>query len=135
MNAMADGDGERALDEDGVVELVVVSFDIDGTLWAGDPPGPIPLHIVQVVAARGCVIGSASDRPRSNQQELWDRHGVEVHFVGGKHHLPEVRQRFEADRYVHIGDTVVDEHFALAAGFEYVSVDDLPAAGTPGWIV
>jgi len=116
---------------EGIVELIVVSFDIDGTLWAGDPPGPIPLDVVRAVAAQGCVIGSASDRPRSNQQELWDSHGVDVHFVGGKHHLPDVRQRFDAARYVHIGDTDVDEHFARQAGFEFVWVDRLHEAVGP----
>ena len=89
---------------------------------------------MQAVAARGCVIGSASDRPRSNQQELWDRHGVDVHFVGGKHHLPDVRERFDADRYVHIGDTDVDEHFARQAGFEFIWVDRLHEATGP-WTI
>jgi len=128
-----DDGGERHLgeDRDEIAELIVVSFDIDGTLWAGDPPGPIPLDVVRAVAAQGCVIGSASDRPRSNQQELWDSHGVDVHFVGGKHHLPEVKQRFDAGRYVHIGDTDVDEHFARQAGFEFVWVDRLHEAVGP----
>jgi len=45
-------------------------------------------------------------------------------FVGGKHHLHEVRSRHDALRYVHVGDTHVDEHFAGLAGFEFVTVDD-----------
>lgn len=116
-------------------ERVVVSFDIDGTMSFGDPAGPVGVELVIAVLALGHVVGCASDRTRLEQTRLWERHGVDVAFVGGKHHLADVRERFQADRYVHIGDTVVDEHFALAAGFEYVSVDDLPAAGTPGWIV
>jgi FMN phosphatase YigB (HAD superfamily) len=124
-------DDVASSDSDG---LVVVSFDIDGTLWAGDPPGPIELDVVLAVAAQGCVIGSASDRPRANQVDLWARHGVEVAFVGGKHHLPEVRQRFaDAARFVHIGDTDVDEHYARQAGFEFVWVDRLAHVSGP-WI-
>ncbi|HEY7135687.1 MAG TPA: HAD family hydrolase [Acidimicrobiia bacterium] len=114
---------------------VVVSFDIDGTMTFGDPAGPVDVDLVRTVLALGHVVGSASDRTRREQTRLWERHGVDVAFVGGKHHLADVRARFLAERYVHIGDTVVDEHFALAAGFEYFAVDDLPAAGTPGWIL
>lgn len=115
--------------------MIVVSFDIDGTMCFGDPSGPVGIDLPRRVAALGHVIGSASDRTRLEQQTLWDRHGVEVAFVGGKHHLGEVRTRFPAERYVHIGDTEVDEHFARAAGFEFYFVDRLPAPGASGWIV
>ena len=113
----------------------MVSFDIDGTMTFGDPAGPVAVDLVRAVAALGHVVGSASDRTRAEQSALWASHGVDVSFVGGKHHLGEVRRRFAADRYVHIGDTVVDEHFALGAGFEFFAVDRLPEPGTPGWIV
>lgn len=114
---------------------VVVSFDIDGTMTFGDPAGPVGIELVREVAALGHVVGSASDRTRAEQSALWSRHGIDVSFVGGKHHLAEVRRQFPADRYVHIGDTVVDEHFALGAGFEFFDVTGLPEPGSPGWIV
>jgi hypothetical protein len=114
---------------------LLVSFDIDGTMCFGDPAGPVDVALVHEVLASVAVIGSASDRTRREQSTLWDRHGVDVSFVGGKHHLHEVRRRFAADRYVHIGDTVVDEHFAREAGFEFFAVDRLPERGTPGWIL
>jgi phosphoglycolate phosphatase-like HAD superfamily hydrolase len=104
---------------------VLVSFDIDGTMEFGDPPGPVPATVVSDLAARGVVVGCASDWPRSSQQPLWARHGLEPRFVGGKHHLHEVREQFSADRYVHVGDTDVDERYALLAGFEFMHVDDL----------
>jgi len=97
----------------------VVSFDIDGTMEFGNPPGPIAVALVQAMAELGHVIGSGSDRTRSDQAQLWEAHGVDIHFVGGKHHLPDVRDRFPAARYVHIGDTDVDAHFAKAAGFDF----------------
>jgi hypothetical protein len=114
---------------------LVVSFDIDGTMTFGDPAGPVGIDLVRAVAALGPVVGSASDRTRAEQSTLWARHGVDVAFVGGKHHLADVRHRFPAERYVHIGDTVVDEHFALDAGFEFFAVDRLPEPGAPGWII
>jgi hypothetical protein len=100
-------------------ELTVVSFDIDGTMEFGDPPGPIPVALVVAVAGLGHVIGSASDRTRSDQARLWSAHGVDVHFMGGKHHLGEVRERHPATRYVHIGDTRIDKHYAMVAGFDF----------------
>jgi len=109
-----------------VAELVVVSFDIDGTMEFGDPPGPVPAAVARELVARGYVVGVASDWPRSQQQPLWSRHGIEPRFVGGKHHLHEVKAAFpDATRYIHVGDTDVDEHYAVLAGFEFLRVDDL----------
>jgi hypothetical protein len=105
---------------------MLVSFDIDGTMEFGQPAGPVTVELVRSVGAAGHVIGSASDRTRSDQSALWDRHGVEVAFVGGKHHLATVRERFPSEHHVHIGDTHVDEHFARLAGFEFVWMDDAP---------
>jgi hypothetical protein len=70
-------------------------------------------------------VGCASDRTRSDQEETWGAQGLTMSFVGGKHHLPDVRSRYlDAPRYVHVGDTHVDEHFAVLAGFEFVTVDE-----------
>jgi phosphoglycolate phosphatase-like HAD superfamily hydrolase len=109
------------------VTTVLVSFDIDGTMEFGEPPGPVPASVVRELVARGYVIGCASDWPRSSQQPLWSRHGVEPHFVGGKHQLHLVREKFEADRYLHVGDTDIDERYALLAGFEFLHVTDIIA--------
>jgi hypothetical protein len=105
--------------------LFVVSFDIDGTMEFGDPPGPITVAFVRRVVEMGHIVGSASDRTRGNQSAAWDEHAVDVAFVGGKHHLHEVRDSFPADRYVHFGDTSVDGYYAKLAGFEFFLVEDL----------
>lgn len=112
----------------------LVSFDIDGTMEFGDPAGLVRVERVRELAVRGHVVGSGSDRTVADQQRLWERHDLEVHFVGHKHHLHEVRERFEASRWIHIGDTQADEYYALQAGFEFYWVDRLPAAGSPGWL-
>jgi hypothetical protein len=104
---------------------VLVSFDIDGTMEFGDPPGPVPASVARELFERGYIVGVASDWPRSSQQPLFAQYGIEPHFVGGKHHLHEVREQFPADRYVHVGDTAVDERYALLAGFEFLHVEEL----------
>jgi hypothetical protein len=111
--------------DDGGVTRVLVSFDIDGTMTFGSPPGPIAADVALTLIGQGCVVGVASDWPRSQQARLWEAHGEEVAFIGGKHHLPEVKERFGAERYVHVGDTEVDERYARIAGFEFVHVNDL----------
>ena len=124
--ASTQGDGpassERVIEE---ALRILVSFDIDGTMEFGDPPGPVPAEVARELVGRGYIVGVASDWPRSSQQPLWSRHGVEPEFVGGKHHLHEVKAQFRADRYVHVGDTDVDERYALLAGFEFLHVDEL----------
>jgi hypothetical protein len=104
---------------------ILVSFDIDGTMEFGDPPGPVSAAVARELFDRGYIVGVASDWPKSSQQPLWSQHGMEPYFVGGKHHLHEVREQFPADRYVHVGDTDVDERYALLAGFEFLHVEEL----------
>ena len=103
---------------------VLVSFDIDGTLEAGDPPGPVTMNMVRKARDHGCIIGSSSDRPLPVQQTIWDRHGIEVSFVSHKQELPDVMARFPADEYYHIGDTELDQQYALEAGFNFLWMDD-----------
>jgi hypothetical protein len=105
----------------------LVSFDIDGTLEHGDPPGPITTGFVHMARERGCLIGSASDRTLREQQEVWATIGLEPDFVSRKHRLEEVRESFPRDWLFHIGDTHIDEHFARLAGFEFIPVLALAA--------
>ena len=101
----------------------LLSFDIDGTMEFGDPPGGVTLDMVRGAKAAGYLVGSCSDRPVSNQQQLWERHNIEVDFTVLKHQLPVVKAQFQADAYCHIGDTELDRHFAGKAGFSFVKVD------------
>ncbi|MDG2005144.1 MAG: hypothetical protein P8J20_17615 [Novosphingobium sp.] len=105
----------------------LVSFDIDGTLELGDPPGPIRGSFVAHVRQQGCLIGSASDRTLREQQDIWTALDIEPDFVSRKHQLGEVRLSFDRALLFHIGDTHIDEHFAKLAGFEYIFVEDLAA--------
>jgi hypothetical protein len=104
---------------------LLVSFDIDGTLELGDPPGPVTLAFVRAARARGCIIGSASDRTLREQREVWALAGLEPDFTSAKHRLRGVREAYACDRFLHIGDTLVDAHCAEQAGFEFISVLEL----------
>ena len=41
----------------------LVSFDIDGTLESGDPPGGITMDMVRKALDLGYLVGSCSDKP------------------------------------------------------------------------
>lgn len=99
------------------------SFDIDGTLEIGAPPGPIPIELVRSIQEMGHFIGSCSDRTLADQTDVWKGLGLPVDFVALKTHLPSIRGRFEAASYYHIGDTVVDRMYADRAGFTYLLPD------------
>jgi hypothetical protein len=101
----------------------LISFDIDGTLEVGDPPGIITLDVVRRAQSLGYLIGSCSDRPISFQRQLWEAHDIRVDFMVLKHQLAEVKARFQTEAYYHIGDTDIDQFFALQAGFRFVRAD------------
>jgi hypothetical protein len=104
-----------------VVKLI--SFDIDGTLEVGDPPGLITMDMVRQAKNLGCLIGSCSDRPLSDQRRIWETHHITVDFTVLKHRLAEVKAQFQAEVYYHVGDTDMDHFFANQAGFRFVKAD------------
>ena len=115
------------VEEAPAVPRTLISFDIDGTLEVGDPPGAIALVTVHRARSLGYIVGSSSDRVVSDQRKLWSVHGVTMDFIGHKHHLDRVKARFEGtSRWIHIGDTHVDEHYARLHGFEFYLPDALP---------
>lgn len=117
------------------VPLLLISFDIDGTMTFCKPPGPVPVSFVQAAIDAGHVIGCASDRTRSAQLTLWDAHGTALQFTGHKHHLAALRERFPAAvRFIHVGDTHVDEHYAKVAGFEFWHTDEATRFLARDWL-
>jgi hypothetical protein len=110
--------------------LILVSFDVDGTLEVGDPPGPLPMELVRYAKRIGYV-GSSSDRTLSEQRSIWQNHDIEVDFVGHKHTMHQVRERFDCARHIHIGDTEIDRHYAVLAGFEFWWAHEFPVDGIP----
>jgi hypothetical protein len=110
------------------VQQILFSFDIDGTLAAGDPPGPITFAMVAAVRERGHLVGSASDRTLSEQRALWESAGIPVDFICHKHRLADATAKFSCSGMLHIGDTSTDEYYAGLAGFNFCYVTDMPAS-------
>ena len=110
---------------------ILISFDIDGTLEVGDPPGPVTLEMVKRAKELGCIVGSCSDRSISSQQLLWQNANMEVDFTSLKHLLGDIKTRFDAEWYVHTGDRELDRQFAGEAGFDFIWQD---AAAEEPWI-
>ena len=106
-----------------VSSLVLVSFDIDGTLEVGQPPGIVPISLVRRAQQLGYLVGSCSDRPISYQRAMWERVQIVADFTALKHRLDEVKARFPAAAYYHIGDTELDQFFAEGAGFRFLRAD------------
>ena len=101
----------------------LISFDIDGTLEVGEPPGKITLDMVREAKGAGCLIGSCSDLTISSQSRIWNEHGIEVDFTVLKHHLGELKSRFQAEEYFHVGDTELDRDVSQKSGFIFVPAD------------
>jgi len=106
-------------------EVNLISFDIDGTLTVGDPPGVIPVDAIRRAQALGYLVGSCSDRTLRYQRELWELHGIEMDFVVVKQGLLEVKSSFDVNHHLHIGDSDVDAMMARQAGFSFLhALDD-----------
>ena len=108
----------------------LLSVDIDGTLEIGEPPGIIPVALIRTAQRLGYLVGSCSDRPVSFQQAMWERVAIRADFTVLKHRLADVKARFAAQAYYHIGDTEVDDHVASTAGFRFLRAD---AAAHRAW--
>ena len=101
----------------------LISFDIDGTLEIGDPPGIITMDLVREAKNQGYLIGSCSDRPVSSQVRIWNEHSISVDFTVLKQNLEEVKARFKAESYYHVGDTKLDQFYAAEAGFHFIQAE------------
>src|SRR6266849_1280216 len=92
--------------------VTLVSFDIDGTLEVGDPPGIVSIALVKTAKRLGHLVGSCSDRPISHQQSLWERLQIAVDFTVLKHDLATVKTRFLAAAYYPTRDPPVPHGYA-----------------------
>ena len=110
---------------------ILISFDIDGTLEVGDPPGEITMDMVKTAKSKGIIIGSCSDRTASSQRGIWNAHDIEVDFICVKgspvetFNLEYMKTLFDAEEYWHIGDREdLDRQMALRIGFQFLWPDE-----------
>ena len=97
---------------------ILLSFDIDGTLELGDPPGGVTVEMVRRARDLGFIVGSCSDRPLSSQRKMWAELDMEPDFVASKHQLGKVKAQFEdADGFYQMGDRDTDFAAAQENGF------------------
>ncbi|MBI4298969.1 MAG: HAD family hydrolase [Chloroflexi bacterium] len=106
---------------------ILLSFDIDGTLELGDPPGGVTIEMVRRAHELGYLVGSCSDRPLSSQRVIWGQLNIPAVFIVSKHQLGEVRSQIAADAYYHIGDRDTDFQMAKEAGFGFWWVQEAAA--------
>ena len=104
--------------------FLVFSFDIDGTLENGDPPGTIKLDDIREYASKKhIVLGSCSQNEIWEQEQTWKEIGAEPDFMIQKDErlLMLVKNRWpDAWVYLHVGDWVgLDDVIAEKAGWEF----------------
>ena len=102
----------------------LISFDIDGTLEVGQPPGSVTMEMVRKVQALGYRVGSCSDRTISEQQRIWAENGIAAEFTVLKHQLAQLKAGFQAEEYFHVGDTDMDRHVSQEAGFHFIPAQE-----------
>jgi hypothetical protein len=103
----------------------LLSFDIDGTLEIGEPPGPITVDMVRRAKELGYLVGSCSDRPSGLQRQMWEQLGIAADFTVQKHKMADIRTLCAADEYLHVGTADRDNHYTALSGFKF-----LPAYST-----
>ena len=103
-------------------EQILISFDIDGTLSCGDPPGPICSDILQRLVNLGVVVGSCSQNDIFEQEDAWRVIDVHPLFLVSKEYLGILKTYYpETERHIHIGDWLgLDDVVATMAGFEFI---------------
>ena len=79
----------------------MISFDIDGTLETGDPPGPIEVTLVRLGPSAGLFHRQLLGPNRARAIEHVGKCRYHSRFRGLKNRLLSVRERFESDRFIH----------------------------------
>lgn len=105
--------------------LRLVSYDKDGTLAWGKPPGPITKEKLEEERAKGSIIGGASSRPPREQLVSWQEAGIPPDFVVNKVDLAQLKVEFEANEYIHVGDDGTDKYSAKRARFKFLYAQEV----------
>ena len=132
-NAVDSGSADKAADcgareaHTRAAQRIVISFDVDGTLEVGDPPGPITIALIRELVAHSVIFGSSSDRTVHDQTRMWQSHGLVPHFIVTKGRLKSVKPAYPGRTLIHIGDRFADMLEAENAGGMFIDVASLRA--------
>ena len=103
-------------------EMLVISYDIDGTLENGEPSGPIKADEIKHHQSKGNIVGSCSQNDIWEQAQTWEELGITPDFMVLKdaRNLRIVQNTWpDASLYIHIGDWVgLDDVIAKQAGWK-----------------
>ncbi|RLI05644.1 hypothetical protein DRO26_01605 [Candidatus Bathyarchaeota archaeon] len=103
--------------------VVVVVFDVDGTLESGNPAGPIKLETVRKLKEKGLTVGivGAYERVQDKLSNL-------DFYFGGDPYKPEnlrkIREKYKPTLAVYVADLPTDRNTALKTGFCYIRPED-----------
>src|SRR5215831_10420566 len=100
-----------------------MSFDSDGTLAGGDPPGIITLDMMRLTHTRGALIGRCSDRTTSDQQPLRAQHNMRIACTVLQHQLADVKVQCQTEAHAPLGETDMDHCYATRAGFRCLKAE------------
>jgi len=101
--------------------LKAIGFGCDGTLWYGDPPGPIEKWHLEKAKAKGYIIGGSSGQSVEEQRRQWGQNGLEPGFVVTKSELSQLPGRF--DELIYVGDAQDDAEWAQRARARHMTPD------------
>ena len=107
--------------------MLLVSFDIDGTMEFGDPPGILSKSDIAFLRLNGVLLGSASDRTYSTQIRMWAEYEFSIDFAIVKHKIAELKDTYhQANSFWHVGDRPIDQQTAFNSGFTFFWPDQFP---------
>ena len=99
--------------------LVVLVFDVDGTLEVGSPPGPIPIRVLYELKRRGFIVGIIGNYHRIIHRCIDFHFCLQGHPV--KHiSLRRVIEMFNPDLVIYVADEDRDRRACMDAGVVYV---------------
>ncbi len=93
-------------------------FDRDGTLYWGNPKGPIKkCHLISLKKI-GYDTGAAGGQLAEEQYKDWKQEGITPDFVFFKGDIYNLKNRYE--KVIHVGNDITDKEVASRAKFGFM---------------
>ena len=104
-------------------KTIVIAYDVDGTLWLGNPAGKVTKEMIDScrwAAIQGIVSGRADAADIAKNLEL------DFGLTGGTDALLRVKNELYPNKklYIHVADTYADEVEAKNANWDFIYACD-----------